>query len=97
MPRDFRLHDVRRTVATRLAEMGTHVPIIEAILGHRPPRLVRTYQVHAPVREMRAALERWSAELDRIITGLRLVRAGSSPDLTGSVAHGAGFDRAQQP
>jgi len=41
--------------------MGTHVPIIEAILGHRPPRLVRTYQVHAPVGEMRAALERWSA------------------------------------
>jgi hypothetical protein len=37
--------------------MGTHVPIIEAILGHRPPRLVRTYQVHAPVGEMRAALE----------------------------------------
>lgn len=75
VPRDFRLHDVRRTVATRLAEMGTHVPIIEAILGHRPPKLVRTYQVHAPVGEMRAALERWSAELDRIITGLRLLRA----------------------
>src|SRR5262245_8904455 len=74
VPRDFRLHDVRRTVATRLAEMGTHVPIIEAILGHRPPRLVRTYQVHAPVGEMRTALERWSAELDRIITALRLVR-----------------------
>ena len=80
VPRDFRLHDVRRTVATRLAEMGTHVPIIEAILGHRPPRLVRTYQVHAPVGEMRAALERWSAELDRIITGLRLVRAAPRPD-----------------
>lgn len=97
VPRDFRLHDVRRTVATRLAEMATHVPIIEAILGHRPPRLVRTYQVHAPVGEMRAALERWSAELDRIISGLRLVRAVPSTDLTGSVAHGAGFDRAQQP
>jgi integrase len=75
VPRDFRLHDVRRTVATRLAEMGTHVPIIEAILGHRAPKLVRTYQVHAPVGEMRAALERWGAELDRIITGLRLIRA----------------------
>ena len=85
------------TVATRLAEMGTHVPIIEAILGHRPPRLVRTYQVHAPVGEMRVALERWAAELDRIITGLRLVRATARPDLTGSATHGAGFDRAQQP
>jgi hypothetical protein len=92
MPRDFRLHDVRRTVATRLAEMGMHVPIIEAILGHRAPKLVRTYQVHAPVAEMRAALERWSVELDRIITGLRLVRAVPSSDLTGSATHGAGLD-----
>jgi integrase len=63
VPCDFRLHDVRRTVATRLAEMGTHVPIIEAILGHRPPRLVRTYQVHAPVGEMRssAGAPSWTA------------------------------------
>jgi hypothetical protein len=97
VPRDFRLHDVSRTVATRLAEMGTHVPIIEAILGHRPPRLVRTYQVHAPVGEMRAALERWSVELNRIIIGLRLVQAVPRPDLKGSATHGAGFDRAQQP
>jgi integrase len=70
VPRDFRVHDVRRTVATRLDEMGTPVPILEAILGHLPPRLVRTYQVHAPVSEMRAAFERWSVELDRL-TGLR--------------------------
>lgn len=75
VPRDFRLRDVRRTGATRLAEMGTHVPIIEVILGHRAAKLVHTYQVHAPVGEMRVALERWSAELDHIVSGLRLLRA----------------------
>jgi len=68
-----------RTVATRLAEMGTHVPIVEAILGHRPPRLVRTYQVHAPVGEMRAALERWSAELGRIVIGLQSSQQSNTP------------------
>src|SRR2546422_11229893 len=69
--RDFRPHDVRWTVATQLAEMGTHVLIIEAILGTQPPRLVRTYQVHAPVDEMRAALDRAGSHHHR----LRLVRA----------------------
>ncbi len=32
---DFRLHDLRRTVATRLAEAGTAVYVVEAVLGHR--------------------------------------------------------------
>ena len=83
--RDFRPHDVRRTVATQLAEMGTHVPIIEAILGTQPPRLVRTYQVHAPVGEMRAALERAGSHHHR----LRLVRAAPQRILRDR-EHGAG-------
>jgi integrase len=40
---DFRLHDVRRTVATRLAELGTLDAIVEAVLGHTPAKLKRTY------------------------------------------------------
>jgi integrase len=54
---DFRLHDVRRTVTTRLAEMGTSDSIVEAILVHATPPLRQTYNLYTPVREMRAALE----------------------------------------
>ena len=62
---DFRLHDLRRTVATGLAELGTLDPIVEAVLGHTPPGLKRTYNRYQPIREMRVALEGWAAQLQR--------------------------------
>jgi integrase len=46
---DFRLHDVRRTVATRLAQLSTLDAILEAALGHTPPKLKRTYNCYQPV------------------------------------------------
>ena len=61
------LHNIRRTVATRLSEHGTPVHVIEHILGHRLPALIRTYQLHVPLAEMREALDWWSEELDRIL------------------------------
>jgi integrase len=54
-------------VATRLSEHGTPVHVIEHILGHRLPALIRTYQLHVPLAEMREALDWWSDELDRIL------------------------------
>jgi integrase len=66
---EFRLHDVRRTVRTRLAEMGVPENVGEAVLGHALPRLIRTYNRHEPVPEMRAALEAWSARLEAIVNG----------------------------
>jgi integrase len=65
----FRLHDLRRTVRTRLAEMGVPENVAEAVLGHTLPRLIRTYNRHEPVPEMRAALEAWSARLEGIVNG----------------------------
>ena len=65
----FRLHDLRRTVRTRLAEMGIPENVAEAVLGHTLPRLIRTYNRHEPVPEMRAALEAWSARLEAIVNG----------------------------
>jgi integrase len=65
---DFRIHDVRRTVRQRLADMDVSAHVGEAILGHLPPKIVRTYTPQwEPVREMAAALEAWSAELHRIL------------------------------
>jgi len=65
----FRLHDVRRTVRTRLAEIGVPENVAEAVLGHAMPRLLRTYNRHESVPEMRAALEAWSARLEAIVNG----------------------------
>jgi integrase len=61
------LHNLRRTVATRLSQHAVPVHIIEHVLGHALPALIRTYQVHVPLAEMREALAWWSDELDRIL------------------------------
>jgi hypothetical protein len=45
------------------------VYVIEAVLGHRPSKLVRTYQKHGYVPEARAALEAWGARLARMLAG----------------------------
>jgi integrase len=63
------LHNIRRTVATRLSEHGTAVHVIEHILGHSLPALIRTYQLHVPLKEMREALDWWGDELALILTG----------------------------
>ena len=62
-------HDLRRTVRTRLAEMGVAPHVAEAILGHARTGIERVYNRHEPVPEMRAALEAWSARLGDIVTG----------------------------
>jgi len=64
---DWTVHDVRRTVSNGLAQLGTAPHVKEAILGHAPDKLARTYSNHVPLLEMRAALEKWSQELQRII------------------------------
>lgn len=60
-------HDLRRTVASRMREQGTSSDVIEAILNHAPPRLIRTYQRPDMIPEMRAALTKWERALLRIV------------------------------
>jgi integrase len=76
---DFRLHDLRRTVATRLAQLSTLDAIVEAALGHTPPKLKRTYNCYQPVREMRSALQAWSVQLERIVAGQAAAAATALP------------------
>lgn len=66
---EFQLRDVRRTVRTRLREMGAPQDVSEAILSHSRPRLIRTYDRYQPVPEMRAALDAWSVRLEAIVAG----------------------------
>jgi integrase len=68
---DWTAHDIRRTVRTRMAEIGILPHIGERILnhlGHIDP-MQRNYDYHKYKVEMRQALERWEAKLNSIITG----------------------------
>ncbi len=63
------LHDIRRTVRTRLSEMGVPRAIASAILNHAKPGLDRVYD-HANHRPaMLRALEAWAKRVDRIVAG----------------------------
>jgi len=40
---------------------------VDAVLGHTPQKLKRTYNRYQPIREMRLWLATWSSELERIV------------------------------
>lgn len=61
-------HDLRRTLATRLAELGVPRLVIEKILNHKDRSVAGIYDRHSYENEMRKALVRWEREL-RVILG----------------------------
>jgi integrase len=69
IPEDFRLHDVRRTVADRmLNELGLSAYIVDVgVLGHAKPKMLGVYAPSVPLRELRAAMDAWAGELERIL------------------------------
>jgi integrase len=63
----WRIHDLRRTVATGLQRLGIGLQVIESILGHiSRAGIVGVYQRHQFTAEKRAALEQWALEVERI-------------------------------
>lgn len=62
-------HDLRRTLATGLARLGTPVRVTEAVLNHVSGTgggIVGVYQRHDFASEKREALEAWARALDTI-------------------------------
>jgi integrase len=71
----WRLHDIRRTVATRMADIGIMPHVIEAILNHqsghkRGPAGVYNHSRY--VNEVRSALARWARHIEQLLIGRKL-------------------------
>lgn len=73
-PERWVVHDVRRTVRTRLSQLRIPREVAEAVLGHAPPGIVGTYDMYQFIEEKRAALDRWAREIDRIVKGNKLAK-----------------------
>lgn len=58
----FTVHDIRRSVATGMAELGVSVEHIERVLGHELGGVAGTYNVHDYFPEKLAALELWGKQ-----------------------------------
>ena len=60
--------DLRRTVATRLADLGFDETVIGRVLNHAKYTVTgKHYNQHRYVDEIRAALTAWDVELQRIL------------------------------
>jgi integrase len=69
----WRLHDIRRTVATNLQKLGVPREVTEAVLGHSAESnggrsaIVAVYQRHNYAPEKKAALDQWAIKLRSIL------------------------------
>lgn len=69
---DWRLHDIRRSVATGMAEIGVQPHVIEAVLNHvsgHKAGVAGVYNRAAYLPEKTAALARWADHLQAAVAG----------------------------
>ena len=68
--KDWRLHDLRRTMATGLQRLGVRLEVTEAVLNHvagSRAGIVGVYQRHNWADEKRAALNAWGAHVAALV------------------------------
>jgi integrase len=63
----WRLHDLRRTVRTRLSELKVPDLVAELVIAHQKPGLHKVYDQHAYLDEKRDALDAWARRLHLIL------------------------------
>jgi integrase len=66
----WRLHDIRRTVATRMADLGVLPHVVEAVLNHisgHKAGVAGVYNRAAYLDEKRAALKRWADHISTLV------------------------------
>ena len=64
---DFRLHDLRRTCASILAEDGVSEFLIGKVLNHTNESITAVYNRHSYDTEKRQALNQWAKKLRQIV------------------------------
>jgi len=64
---DVRLHDLRRTLRTGLAELGVSFEVAERVLNHAMPGLQAVYNRHNYVAEKRTALALWAEHVFALV------------------------------
>ena len=63
---EWTLHDLRRTVATRMADIGVQPHVIEALLNHvsgHKAGVAGVYNLSTYAAEKKAALDLWASHL----------------------------------
>ena len=61
------LHDLRRTVRTRMSALGVPPHIAELVIGHKQAGIQAVYDLHTYDKEKYDALNAWADRLQSII------------------------------
>jgi integrase len=64
----FVIHDIRRTVRTRLVGLRVPPHVAELVIAHVKPGMSKVYDLHAYDDEKREALQAWAAELRTLVS-----------------------------
>ncbi|MCX7313945.1 MAG: tyrosine-type recombinase/integrase [Alphaproteobacteria bacterium] len=64
---DWVIHDLRRTVRTRLSSLRVPDAVAEMVIGHGRKGIQRVYDQHQYLDEMREALRAWAGRLRSIV------------------------------
>ncbi len=63
----FTIHDLRRSVASRMSDLKVDAVTIEKVLGHKLPKILQGYNRGEMMEERSEALTRWSDKVYKII------------------------------
>lgn len=64
----WRIHDLRRTCATNIGDLGTPDQVVSLVLGHMKKDVTgRVYNLSQRLPELAAALTRWAAHIVRLL------------------------------
>ena len=66
---DWTVHDIRRSVATRMGDLGVQPHVIEAVLNHQRAGVAGIYNKSPYANEVRAALALWEDHIHALLTG----------------------------
>ncbi|MFC1830597.1 tyrosine-type recombinase/integrase [Thermodesulfobacteriota bacterium] len=67
LPKDTRGHDLRRTVASKMAEIHVPESTISKVLNHAEGGVTKIYNRYSYLPEKADALQKWADRLDRIL------------------------------
>ena len=64
---DWKIHDIRRTVATNLSKLGVDRFLLQRVMNHTDKSVTKIYDRYSYLDEKREALQKWADKLDEII------------------------------
>ena len=64
---DWKIHDIRRTVATNLSKLGVDRFLLQRVMNHTDKSVTKIYDRYSYLDEKREALQKWADRLDGIV------------------------------